>query len=72
MTTNGIESVWAVMKRGVYGVYHQVSPKHLHRYVNEFAFRLNDGDVARHTLDRLDSLTSASFEKRLTYKKLIS
>ncbi len=71
VTTNGIESVWAVMKRGMYGVYHHASPKHLHRYVNEFAFRLNDGDVARHTLDRLDSLTSASFGQRLTYKKLI-
>lgn len=59
------------MKRGMYGVYHHVSPKHLHRYVNEFAFHLNDGDVARHTLDRLDSLTSASFGQRLTHKKLI-
>lgn len=71
VTTNGVESVWAVMKRGMYGVYHHASPKHLHRYVNEFAFRLNDGDVARHTLDRLDSLTTASFGQRLTYKKLI-
>jgi hypothetical protein len=71
VTTNGIESVWAVMKRGMYGVYHHASAKHLHRYVNEFAFRLNDGDVARHTLDRLDSLTTASFGQRLTYKRLI-
>ena len=29
VTTNGIESVWAVLKRGIYGVYHHVSPKHL-------------------------------------------
>lgn len=70
VTTNGIESVWAVMKRGLHGVYHHASPKHLHRYVNEFTFRLNDGDVKRHTLERLASLVSASFGPRLTYKEL--
>jgi transposase-like protein len=70
--TNGIESVWAVLKRGLYGVYHHASPKHLHRYVDEAAFRLNDGNVERHTLDRLESLTEATFGKRLTYKALIA
>ena len=70
VTTNGIESVWAVMKRGLHGVYHHASPKHLHRYVDEFTFRLNDGDVKRHTLERLDSLVTASFGPRLTYKAL--
>lgn len=68
--TNGVESVWAVLKRGVHGVYHHVSPKHLHRYVDEFTFRLNEGDVKRHTLERLASLVSASFGPRLTYKEL--
>jgi transposase-like protein len=72
VTTNGIESVWAVMKRGLHGVYHHASEKHLHRYVDEFTFRLNDGNVERHTLDRLESLTTASFGKRLTYKALIA
>jgi transposase-like protein len=70
VTTNSIESVWAVMKRGIYGVYHHTSEKHLARYVDEFTFRLNDGDVKRHTLDRLASLMSASFGPRLTYKDL--
>src|SRR5271154_179277 len=55
VTTNSIESVWAVMRRGIHGVYHHASKKHLHRYVDEFTFRLNEGDVKRHTLDRLDS-----------------
>ena len=32
--TNGIESVWAVLKRGVYSTWHQVSEKHLGRYVD--------------------------------------
>ena len=67
-STNGIESVWAVLKRGLHGVYHQVSTKHLHRYVDEFAFRLNEGDVKRHTLQRLDSFIDAVAGKRLTYK----
>jgi len=70
VSTNGIESVWAVMKRGMHGVYHHASEKHLHRYVNEFTFRLNDGDVKRHTLERLASLVSASFGPRISYREL--
>ena len=69
-STNSIESVWAVLKRGVHGVYHHVSPKHLARYVDEFTFRLNEGDVKRHTLARLDSFVDAIAGKRLTYKEL--
>ena len=72
VTTNGIESVFALLKRGIHGVYHHASPKHLHRYVGEFAFRLGDGDVSRHTLDRLASLFGAAVGKRLTYKDLIA
>lgn len=72
VTTNGIESVFAVMKRGLIGVYHHASPKHLHRYVNEFAFRLNDGDVSHHTMERLASMFGAAIGRRLTYKELIA
>lgn len=72
VTTNSIESVWAVMKRGVHGIYHHVSPKHLSRYVDEFTFRLNDGDVKRHTLDRLDSFVDAASGRGITYKALIA
>jgi transposase-like protein len=72
VTTNGIESVFAVLKRGLHGAYHHASPKHLHRYVGEFAFRLGDGDVSRHTMERLASLFRASIGKRLTYKELIA
>lgn len=45
--------------------------KHLGRYVNEFAFRLNDGNVKRHTMERLESFVSGTKGKRLTYKGLI-
>ena len=39
--TNGIESFWALFKRGYHGVYHWMSKKHLQRYVDECAYRLN-------------------------------
>ena len=68
--TNGIESVWAVLKRGINGVYHHVSPKHLNRYVGEFTFRLNDGNVQRHSLDRLASLLKSVIGKHLTWDRL--
>ena len=71
VTTNGIESVFAVLKRGLYGVYHHVSPKHLDRYVDEFSFRLNEGNVKNHTMTRLESFVSGTAGKRLTYKGLI-
>ncbi len=45
ITTNGIESVWAVLKRGFKGTYHHWSKKHMRRYVNEFVFRLNTSKV---------------------------
>jgi transposase-like protein len=71
VTTNGVESVFTVMKRGIIGVYHHVSGKHLGRYVDEFVFRLNDGNVERHTLRRLHSFVDGTAGKRLTYKKLV-
>jgi transposase-like protein len=71
VSTNSIEAVWAVLKRGIYGTFHHVSEKHLGRYVDEFAFRLNEGNVARHTLRRLESFVEGTTGKRLTYKDLI-
>jgi len=70
VTTNSIESVFAVMRRGLHGVYHHASKKHLARYVNEFTFRLNDANVCRHTLERLDRFVDAVAGRHITYKKL--
>ena len=39
--TNGIESFWAIVKRGLYGIYHHVSVEYMQRYMDEFCFRLN-------------------------------
>ncbi|MDR3102393.1 MAG: IS1595 family transposase [Methanocalculaceae archaeon] len=40
--TNGIESVWALIKRGVYEMYHHISVKYMQEYIDEFCFRLNN------------------------------
>jgi hypothetical protein len=39
--SNTVESAFSLPKRGMYGVFHNVSRKHLHRYVAEFDFRWN-------------------------------
>lgn len=70
--TNGIESVWAVLKRGVNGTFHHVSKKHLHRYLDEFTFRLNDGSCEVDTIDRMESLVKGMGNRRIPYKVLVS
>ena len=70
-STNGIESVWAVLKRSIIGTYHHVSLKHLHRYVNEAAFRLNEGDVKNKLMDRIEALCCKMVGVRLSYRALV-
>lgn len=67
---NGQESVWAVLKRSVHGTWHQVSRKHLGRSAAECTFRLNDGNVRMHTLDRLTASVAKAFQVRITYQEL--
>ena len=67
--TNGIESFWALLKRGYYGTFHHVSPKHLHRYVSEFAGRHNIRD--KDTIDQMRNLVAGMVGKRLMYSELI-
>ena len=68
--TNGIESFWSMLKRGYQGTYHNMSPKHLDRYVSEFAGRHNMRDYD--TADQMGHLAKKMIGKRLKFKDLIA
>ncbi len=67
--TNGVESFWALLKRGYQGTYHQMSVKHLNRYVHEFSGRHNDRPSD--TIDQMGSVASNLDGKRLPYQSLV-
>ena len=67
--TNTIESFWALLKRGIFGIYHFTSKKHLQLYVDEFVFRYN----SRTSSEAMRfNLLLQNTENRITYKNLIS
>lgn len=68
--TNGIESFWASLKRAHDGTFHKLSPKHLQRYVNEFAARHNIRE--RDTIRQMATVAAALAGKLLPYKALIA
>ncbi len=67
--TNGMESFWALLKRGYYGTYHQMSPKHLDRYVREFAGRHNRRKTD--TIDQMNLMAAGMVGRRLPYQALV-
>lgn len=67
--TNTIEGFWSLLKRGIIGIYHHVSKKHIQFYVDEFSFRYNSKHFS--TSQRFNTFL-LNFEKRLTYKMLIN
>ena len=66
--TNGIESHWAMLKRGYVGVYHQMSVKHLPRYVAEFEGRHNSRPMD--TAEQMCIMARGANGKRMTYVEL--
>lgn len=66
--TNGIESHWAVLRRGYYGIYHHMSVKHLQRYLWEFAGRQNFRDLG--ILDQMGIIILSAIGERLRYQDL--
>ena len=70
VSTNGIESFWALFKRGIDGTYHQLSTKHLHRYTNEFAGRHNARSLDTQT--QMERMAKGLNGKRLRYQDLIA
>ena len=68
--TNGMESFWAALKRGYVGIYHKMSPKHLDKYVTEFAHRHNVRD--QDTIDQMANVLRRLVGKRLQYEDPIT
>ena len=68
--TNGLESHWALFKRGIDGTYHHISVKHLPRYSNEFEGRHNRRPMD--TAEQMGMLARSADGKRLRYEDLVA
>ena len=67
-STNGMESFWAMLRRGHDGTFHHFSRKHLQRYVSEFSARHNMREA--NTIDMMGTLAKRAVGKRLRYREL--
>ena len=69
VSTNEVESYFALLKRGITGSFHSVSKEHLHRYCDEISFRWNERKVT--DAERTVKAITLSDAGRLMYKELI-
>ena len=67
-STNGIESFWALLKRGYIGTHHWWSIKHLHRYISEYSYRQNTRHLSGESV--IANIISRGVGKRLSYSRL--
>lgn len=68
--TNTVESYFAILKRGIIGTFHHVSPQHLKRYVGEFDYRYNTRVALGYSdADRFAASFPGIVGKRLTYRR---
>ena len=67
--TNGVESFWSMLRRAHKGTFHKLSPKHLQRYVDEFAGRHNVRELD--TFEQMAVVTEGLMGRYLPYQKLV-
>ena len=68
--TNTVENYFLILKRGITGVYHHVSPEHLHRYAAEFDYRYNEREALKvNDAERMAKSIHGIVGKRLTYRR---
>ena len=68
--TNGVESFWAALKRGIEASFFHISPKHAQRYVDEFCWRHNVRDLD--TIRQMQDLVARMVGRRITYRQLVA
>lgn len=68
--TNGIESFWAVLKRAHTGTFHKMSPKHLDRYVHQFAGKHNEREFD--TMEQMSHVVAGLVGRQLLLRDLIA
>lgn len=67
-STNNIEGFWSILKRGIIGTFHFVSPQHIQRYCDEFAHRYNTRN--QNTAERFFAAVKSAHGKRFKYRDL--